>query len=97
VIEIGGELQVQGDAHRVGLLEDRDVVSLPHQRLGECDRQHPITQIKAPAARLDVHHHIAPRQHPLDGRLDQIRGPVPLDDRLTGRNGDDRVSEVASG
>ena len=46
------------------------------------------------SAGLDVHHHVAARQRPLERALDQIGGAVALDDRLSGRHADDHVGEV---
>ena len=94
-LEIGGELQVQGDVERASLFEDRDVVGLHHQRLGEGDRKHPIAQVQPAAARLDVDHHVAAGERRLDRRLDQVGRLMALDHRLTGRHRDDDVGEVA--
>ena len=67
------------------LLEDRDVVRLLDQRLGERDREHAVAQVQARAARLDVHHHVAARERPLDGLLDHVGRAVALDHGLAGR------------
>ena len=71
-VEVGRELQVQRHAGRAVLLEDRDVVRLLDERLGQRDREHPVAQVQAAAARLDVHDHVAAGQRPLDRLLDQV-------------------------
>ena len=76
-VEVGGELQVQRDAGRPVLLEDRDVVGLLDQRLGQRDREHPVAQVEPAPARLDVHDDIAAGQRVLDGGLDQVGGRWP--------------------
>ncbi len=63
---------MQRDADRLRLLEDRDVVRLHHQRLGQRDREHPVAQVEPAAARLDVHDDVAAGQRALDRRLDQV-------------------------
>ncbi len=96
-LQVRRELQVQGDARRALLLEDDDVVGLLDERLGKSDRKDPVAQVQTRAARLDVDHDVAPGQHALDRALHQVRGAVPLDHRLPGRDAHDHVSEVAAG
>ena len=68
-VEVGGELQMQGDAGRPAVLEDRDVVYFLDQRLDQRDCEYPVAEVQAAAARLDVDDNIAAWQRALDRRL----------------------------
>ena len=96
-VEVGRELQVQRDAGALAVLEDGDVVGLLDERLRQGDREHAVAQVQAAAAWLDVHDDVAPGQRLLDGLLDAIGGAMALDHRLSGRDRDDDVGEVAAG
>ena len=61
-VEVGRELEVQRDARGAVLLEDRDVVRLAHQRLGERDREHPVAEVQAPRPGLDVDDDVGARE-----------------------------------
>ena len=74
------ELEVQRHARAPVVLEDRDVVGLLDQRLGERGDQDVVAQLQAPAARLDVDDDVACRQRRLDRVLDLVGGRVALDD-----------------
>ena len=67
------------------------------ERLGEGDREHPVAQVQAAAAGLDVHDHVAAGQRALDRLLDAVGGVVAFDHRLSGGNAHDDVGEVAPG
>lgn len=96
-VEVGGELEVQGDARAALLLEDGDVVGLLDEGLGQGDGEHAVAQVKAADARLDVHDDVAAGQRPLDCCLDEVGGAVALDHGLSGWHADDHVGEVAPG
>jgi hypothetical protein len=87
----------QRDVHRIALLDDRDVVRLPDERLGERGCENAIAQVQSAPARLDVDDDVAARQCRLDRLLDQVRRLMALDDRLSGRHRHDDVGEVATG
>ena len=79
----------------VALAEDRDVVGLHHQRLGERDREDSVAQVQSAAPWLDVHDDVRAGQRLLDGILDRARRLMALDDRLPRRHSDYDVGEVA--
>ena len=95
--QVGREVQVQRHVDRPVLFEDRDVVSLQHERLRERDRKHAIAQIQSPSPRLDMHDDVTSGQRVLERRLDLVGGLMSLDHRLPRRDRDDHVGEVASG
>ncbi len=94
--DVGGELEVQGEADVAVVLVDGDVVGFADQRLGQRDRQCAVAEVQPVAPRFEVDDDVGVGQRVADGGLDRVGGAVALDDGLARRDGHDGVGEVVA-